>query len=692
MAFSHTARWPRVSATADTRGSLPTHPPEDAVTYGDFSMHSNKLLFSALLISALCLSCNDDNETREECVPGCSGYKFTTCTDKYEGDWKHCPNGCNDSGCIPDPEPDVPKCKQECINNLMFVSCIGDSRTVTTCANGCDANGCLKPDCTPGCAQDGKSYTSCDKDGKAETTTCDLGCDAQKGCLTTQDFEPCPGEVAYFSVCDTHSEHAVSVFYNCFQKDGAWLLKSKRELKCADGCAQNGARCNSGIEDAYKPCNPAKWETRCEDENILSCNPEYHYVDVLNCRDKDSSSMHYICTSVNAQWSCQPECAEDEADGIRECSTDAQGHDAIWQSGCFKDDNDRRYFAYEETISCENTCDPDKASCTCNDGFIWSLADHKCIDPNPPEDPDHQSCDTSEDCTDGNVCDPELLICVEASTTDKNDCITDLDCDPGHICNIELHSCIARPCDTVEDCDLGFTCDIEHQVCVKKDDSPATTCDSDEACDFGYICDTEHHVCIENENATPYYYIKIDDLSPAEYTSETKEDPGIDIDAIVATKSDGTIAYAESVMAYIRGDGTSNKAARKAYAPEAVLGKPDAFQNFPEDLAACHYYRDPIPETAEDEHIYTFLSLGGLGGSLIVKLSEPLQAGDQLDILELSGCSLQSAKQNDNATAMTEENGMQVSISKTSDPDGEWRILGKGTATQGTFHLSISDI
>ena len=645
-------------------------------------MRSNKLITIALLMACFCLSCNDDEkETREECVPGCSGYKFTTCTDKYTAEWKSCPNGCNDKGCIEKQAEPTPTCKQECINNSMFVSCVGNSRFVETCTNGCNDSGCIKTDCTPGCSKDGKSFTACDSKGNATVSQCDFECDSQKGCLTAEDFEPCPGEIEYFSTCRTRDENAVSVFYKCFKKGDQWLLRAKHELKCANGCAENGARCNSDIEDAYKRCDPAKWTNRCEEENILTCDAKFHYVDVLNCRDKDSNSMHYICASIDGLLSCQPECSEDEEDGIRECSQDNNGHDSLWQSGCFRDDNARRYFVYEENITCENTCDSEKMSCTCPENYIWSLNDRKCLDPNPPapEEPAQNTCESSNDCADGLVCKDK--VCVEPEEQPKS-CESNGDCADGFVCKDKV--CIeddAATCESPNDCDGDFVCQDGH--CVKPELKP---CANNEDCDENMICENE--VCIEDNQPKemPYLFVKIEDLSPAEYDSDTEE-PGLDIDALVLSKND-IKSYADSVVSYIRGDGKSNKVERKAYAPEAVLGAPDAFAGYPEDMTTCNYYKVPVPQTNEDEHKYNFLSLGGLGGTLIVQMAMPMEEGDTLEILELGDCTLKQSKQDDQK-ATVEKDGLRVSISNSSAPSAKWIELSQSEIANGVLSVTI---
>ena len=364
--------------------------------------------------------------------------------------------------------------------------------------------------------------------------------------------------------------------------------------------------------------------------------------------------MHYICTSVNALFSCQPECAEDEEDGIRECSQDDNGHDSLWQSGCFRDDNDRRYFVYEENITCENTCDSEKLSCTCPEPYIWSLNDRKCIDPNPPEqeEPSQNSCTADGDCAEGFVCKDKVCVEEEADT-----------------------------CESTNNCDGDFVCQDGH--CVKPELKP---CTNNEDCAEDMIC--ENDVCVENNQPKdmPYLYVKIEDLSPAEYDSDTEE-PGLDIDAIVLSKND-IKSYADSVVSYIRGDGKSNKENRKAYAPEAVLGAPDAFAGYPEDMTICNYYKDSVPQTNEDEHKYNFLSLGGQGGTLIVRMVMPMEEGDTLEMLELGDCTLKQSKQDDQK-ATVEKDGMRVSISNSSSPSGKWIEIVHGEVANGVMKVVI---
>ena len=497
-------------------------------------MRSPKIIPAALLL-CLCLSCDDSNgkneETPEPCVPGCSGYKFTVCTEDGIADWKNCPNGCNDKGCIDSTTP-APACVEECINNLMFVSCTNNSRHVTQCPNGCNEKGCIQSECQPGCSSDNKSFTTCGDDGKADRKICEFGCDAQKGCLTEDDinFDPCPGDTEYFSVCDAKTDEPFTTFYRCFKRGDAWLLRAKHDLKCSDGCADDGKRCKGDIDDAYKPCTPNTWTNRCEDEHILTCNSDFHYVDVLNCRDKDSSSMHYICTSIEDELSCQPECAEDEDDGIKECSTDASGHDSLWLSGCFMDDHQRRYFAYEENITCEYTCDPEAPACTCPENAFWSFLERKCVtypEPGCASDsdcandeycdketsecqPKPEGCTKDSDCEDDEYCDKETSQCQPK----PEGCTKDSDCEDDEYCDKDSSQCLIKPqtCTKDSDCEDDEYCEKETSQCQPK----SRTCTKDSDCEDDEYCDKETSEC----TVTPNTCTKDSDCEDDEYCDE----------------------------------------------------------------------------------------------------------------------------------------------------------------------------
>jgi hypothetical protein len=156
----------------------------------------------------------------------------------------------------------------------------------------------------------------------------------------------------------------------------------------------------------------------------------------------------------------------------------------------------------------------------------------------------------------------------------------------------------------------------------------------------------------------PYAYVRIDDLSD----NGSTPDSGADIDAIILDKADGSTAYAESVEAYLFGqDGP----AEELNAVEAT-GNPDAFEDYP-NVDNCRVDGG-------------FVSLGGTGGVLIMKMSSSIETGDELTVLEVGGCD------HPNGVAIVDEIEISVGISK--ELDGQWVSLGSGDGPALTFSIS----
>lgn len=129
----------------------------------------------------------------------------------------------------------------------------------------------------------------------------------------------------------------------------------------------------------------------------------------------------------------------------------------------------------------------------------------------------------------------------------------------------------------------------------------------------------------------------------------TGADPGADIDAVVVLRVDGTEVYASEVAAW-----TATPADVVHGDPTDVLGAPDAFGAW------------PSTETCSVE--FGFVSLGG-AGELVVRVPVPLQAGDQVVVLEVGGCAWSGGE------AILDP--VEVSIGATAD--GPWIRLVEDT-------------
>ena len=173
-----------------------------------------------------------------------------------------------------------------------------------------------------------------------------------------------------------------------------------------------------------------------------------------------------------------------------------------------------------------------------------------------------------------------------------------------------------------------------------------------------YTCDDT--LCPSTTEYLDYRFVRIDDLSPM---SETP-DGGADIDSIILFKSDGSPYYATEVKGFNHGGGAGTE-----LNPEDSLNAPDAFEDYP-SVDNCRVDGG-------------FVSLGGLGGYLIVQIdpATEIENGDILTVLEVGGCDF------DGGTAIIEE--VEVAVSVGSDPnDPHWFTLGTGEGPEIDFPVS----
>jgi hypothetical protein len=214
-------------------------------------------------------------------------------------------------------------------------------------------------------------------------------------------------------------------------------------------------------------------------------------------------------------------------------------------------------------------------------------------------------------------------------------------------------------------------------------------CQSNDDCtEAPYLrCNTQTGEC-EEEVGEEYRYVRIDDLSPAEPSTTTKEDPGVDIDAVVLVKRDGTKFNIKAVQGYSRSDGGSAKPedAAHAYDPAAIIGDPDSIVNYTDPDGKCNYMNN-------DKTKFTFVSLGGLGGYIIGEMGGAIENGDDLYVLEVGDCDLNAATtQSGNSSKAGAEN-FKVAVSIAKDADSEWKqVINDTAASKGVVHSKISGL
>lgn len=150
-----------------------------------------------------------------------------------------------------------------------------------------------------------------------------------------------------------------------------------------------------------------------------------------------------------------------------------------------------------------------------------------------------------------------------------------------------------------------------------------------------------------------YRFVRIDDQSTP---GEGALDSGADIDSVILTKAGGAQSFADEVLAYEHGGGAGFTDEAD---PTEALNAPDAFYDWDAgDTSVCDVEGG-------------FVSLGGMGGVLVVRMPAEIAAGDNLTVLEVGGCDFGGAN-----PAIPEE--VEISVSVGSEVAGTWQLVGSG--------------
>ena len=341
--------------------------------------------------------------------------------------------------------------------------------------------------------------------------------------------------------------------------------------------------------------------------------------------------------------------------------------------------------------------------CDASQGLVCDTNDGTCKEADACYNKQNKFCDKSK----GYTCNTTNGECVSGAAADNchlnnNDCGNDADCVED---NEGAWGCMPKDAECVNGTVWNNSVTNgkgEKGGCIPEDDEVQTCEDgSNESCDQGYVCDQDFFICVPKQvshDPKPYKYVKIDDLSPVQYDKANIEDPGVDIDAVVLKKAgSGQMIYATSVVDYARGDGQSAAESRRAYVPGAILNEPDSFADYPNSTTNCNYYKGGVPgkngvPDTDENYNYTFVSLGGLGGHIIVGMGGNIEEGDTIDVLELSGCTLQNTQTVDGHNAVAETEGMKVQVSAGSKLTSEWTVIASGTATAGVLSAEIPEL
>ena len=225
-------------------------------------------------------------------------------------------------------------------------------------------------------------------------------------------------------------------------------------------------------------------------------------------------------------------------------------------------------------------------------------------------------------------------------------------------------------------------------------------------------CDTTTHTCkAAGQAKTDYKFVRIDDVTQ----NASGSDPGADIDAVVLVKggasdANGAKKYAKQVKSYARGDGKSS-AEGKIYAgdPDKILNAPDGLTSYGTKDGTCIYYANGSKNIGEEtcdldskkhtgktasgedcDYNYTFVSLGGKGGYIIVEMEDKIEAGDKLDIVEIGDCKLSNTASGKTLDASAEN--MEVRISVSDDADSFKSLpIASNKASKGVLSINIAD-
>lgn len=291
-----------------------------------------------------------------------------------------------------------------------------------------------------------------------------------------------------------------------------------------------------------------------------------------------------------------------------------------------------------------------------------------------------------------------LNACFESGNPSGSGCTAHSDCDAkaGLICSAQGQCVAGQLCSDDDDCtDVDKRCNKDRGVCESDfqcgDDNPCpagqhcTTsgyceddsieqgdvgddCSAKYPCKEGLVCGSDDKCEEPSEDALPYKFVRVDDLYKKGDTN-SKEDYGADIDAIVLDKADGQPSYAKNVVDYKHGGGfyTGSHEAEADVASKKVLGAPDSFYEYPE-VTNCHLYINKDPSNA------AFVSLGGEGGYIIVEMEKAIEKGDKLDVLEVGDCTYDDDADGKGGKAVKEPVKVQISVAADAI-DSQWVVL-----------------
>lgn len=288
------------------------------------------------------------------------------------------------------------------------------------------------------------------------------------------------------------------------------------------------------------------------------------------------------------------------------------------------------------------------------------------------------ACDDDEEAITKEFCESIGKVYVEvegvASCADAQPGVKDCHVDAS-LCSGSTPYCVQVPngnylCSGTEQCASGLIRDNDG-YCVS--DVIVKNCTSHDGCEPGYLCGKNNECVPEAEAADVYRYVRIDDLS---VPTNSQEDPGADIDAVILWKPNGDHYTAGVVTAYhympdfFKEGSVANDSSK-------ITGEPDAFTTYTNGGLGAKEGSCDYRKGGSLSGDFTFVSLGGMkedgsdAGYIEVEMTGAIENNDRLDILELGGCKTKGTKDDNTGeakefNAKSEDIRVQLSITKNA--------------------------
>lgn len=596
-----------------------------------------------------CVSCASDDDCQDE-VNTAAG--TTTCA-KSLGTCVQC-------------DPEI--YKQNC-SGKTFNQCIDYQLESTQCALACDEsteNGCVACTTDDDCADsDGRPFcfenecVQCREvaDENQQVNDCEepKQCNANHVCADCLSDDDCADNTDGKKLC--HPDKGICV--ECKAKStctGSTPLCDEEKNICVAACTDDtscpaGTQCFSGnCVDIPTDGNCFRNE-HCNDDTKPICNAQTDQfgkcVGCLNDQNCKDAGRGQICnTNTNTCLGCtsNEHCTDGKkCDNVSNKCVECLGEEIVCSGNTLKKCENQTWKNQEcgdvgcsvEKKACNNCVNGDVKGCD-NDGKSRIVCVNDAYNPvmctgDTPFCVNGQcvQCNFAGDKCENSV----VYTCNGGVKTPKNTCGNKGCNSDGTACNQCESTYVSCSGNTLTTCSGGnykttncpYGC--EGNACANPECSfTGSRCNGSalENCSNGKFSSvTCPNGCSNNQciQKVTYSYLRINDLSPASGTT----DIGSDIDAVVHIRNGAIIGYASRVVS-----------ANCASDQSAMIGAPDALYQYPGNTTVCHARNNG--GSGSGPMLYS--SLGGTNCYAILEMSNKIQSGDRLDVLEVGNCSL----------------------------------------------------